>query len=104
MHMGAIQTYIVPFIIGSLMGLLYFMGLWQTVQRLASSEKPYRLLLFSYASRLTIALGGFYLFMDGPWERLAGVCLGFFIVRTLLVRTLGKVPESEPKGAAAWKS
>jgi len=102
--MGAVQTAIVPFFAGSLMGLLYFAGLWQTVRRLAVSPKPYRLLLYSYAGRLIVALGGFYLFMDGPWERLLAVCLGFLLARTVLVRTLGKVPGPQPKGATAWKS
>jgi len=102
--MGAVQTYAGPFLIGSLMGLLYFAGLWQTVQRLTGSQRPYRLLLYSYAGRLTLALGCFYLFLDGPWERLAAVILGFFAARTVLIRILGKDSRPSHQGVTAWKS
>jgi len=102
--MGALQLYIGPFVIGSLMGLLYFMGLWQTVRKLPESPKPYRLVLYSYFGRLAMALGGFYLFLNGPWERLAAVVLGFFTVRTVLIRILGKDRGPSHQGVTAWKS
>ena len=90
---------IFSFAFGSLMGLLYFSGLWQTVRRLADSPQPIRLLLFSFIGRLGLVVGGFYLIMDGSWERLAAAMLGFLIVRAFLVENLGRVP----KGATTWK-
>jgi hypothetical protein len=44
-------------------------------------------------------VGGFYLIMDGSWERLAAAMLGFLIVRAFLVENLGRVP----KGVTTWK-
>jgi F1F0 ATPase subunit 2 len=102
--MGTLQTYIAPFFIGNLMGLLYFAGLWQTVRRLPETPRPYRLMLYSYVGRLALALGGFYLFMDGPWERLAAVIAGFLAARTILVRILGRGPGPIRQGVTAWKS
>ena len=90
---------IFSFTFGSLMGLLYFSGLWQTVRRLADSPRPMRLLMLSSIGRTVLAVGGFYLIMDGSWERLAAAMLGFLIVRAFLVENLGRVP----KGATTWK-
>ena len=90
---------IFSFAFGSLMGLLYFSGLWQTVRRLADSPRPMRLLMISSIGRTVLAVGGFYLIMDGSWERLAAAMLGFLIVRAFLVENLGRVP----KGATTWK-
>jgi F1F0 ATPase subunit 2 len=90
---------IFSFAFGSLMGLLYFSGLWQTVRRLADSPRPMRLLMLSSIGRTVLAVGGFYLIMDGSWERLAAAMLGFLIVRAFLLENLGRVP----KGATTWK-
>lgn len=95
---------LIPFAAGVLIGFLYFFGLWQTVQRLSASPRPWRLLAISYLLRLIFALGGFYLLMDGAWERLAAAVAGFIIVRVVLTRTLGKTSPPFLKGAVAWKS
>jgi F1F0 ATPase subunit 2 len=58
-----------------------------------------RLLMLSSIGRTVLAVGGFYLIMDGSWERLAAAMLGFLIVRAFLVENLGRVP----KGATTWK-
>ena len=91
------------FAFGSLMSFLYFSGLWRTVRRLADSPRPIRLLMISSIGRTVLAVGGFYLIMDGSWERLASAMLGFLIVRAYLVENLGKVPRSSHQGATAWK-
>jgi F1F0 ATPase subunit 2 len=95
---------LVPLFAGGLLGLFYFAGLWQTLQRLPGARHPWRLLGLSYAGRLAVALGGFYLLMDGTWERLATAVVGFLLVRTLMIRGLGPKENLSPKGAPAWKS
>ena len=102
--MVSATTLLVPFILGSLIGLLYFTGLWQMVQRLPDAQTPLRILLLSYMGRMTLTLGGFYVIMDGAWERLAAAMVGFLILRTLLVRRFGRIPGSSPEGAILWKS
>ncbi len=102
--MKSIAMLTLPLLAGSLLGLLYFAGLWQTLQRLPGARHPWRLLLVSYAGRLAFALGGFYLLMDGAWERLAAAVIGFLAIRTLMIRSLGPKDNLSPKGAPAWKS
>ncbi|MGV8078458.1 MAG: ATP synthase subunit I [Syntrophales bacterium] len=97
-------TLITPCIAGGLIGFVYFAGLWQTVKRLPAARHPWRLFAVSYAARLAAALGGFYLLMDGAWERLAAAVVGFLMVRTLMVRGLGPKETLPPKGVPAWKS
>ncbi len=93
-----------PLVAGSLIGFLYFSGLWQTVQRLPDAPRPWRLLAVSYLQRLVLALGGFYLLMDGAWERLAAAVGGFIIVRIVMTKFLGKITSPAMKGAPVWKS
>jgi F1F0 ATPase subunit 2 len=102
--MVSATTLLVPFIFGSLIGLLYFSGLWQTVQRLPDARNPIRILLYSYIGRMTLTLGGFYVIMDGAWERLAAAMMGFLILRAFLVKRFGRIPGPSPKGAVLWKS
>lgn len=95
---------IVPLLTGCLLGILYFGGLWETVRRIPGSRRPYRLLVWSYLGRLSIVLGGFYLVMDGAWERLAACVAGFLAVRVIMIRGLGQTGNHSPKGVTAWKS
>ncbi|MCK9262727.1 MAG: ATP synthase subunit I [Deltaproteobacteria bacterium] len=72
------------------LGLVYFLILWFTVQRLCSSSTPGRLMISSYAARLALVLPGFYFIMDHRWERIAATLAGFIIVRAILTRLLGR--------------
>jgi len=102
--MDSLTPLLIPLLAGSLLGLVYFVGLWQTVKRLPGARHPWRLFAVSYASRMVAVLGGFYLLMDGVWERLAAAVVGFLVVRTLMVRGLGPKDTLPPKGVPAWKS
>ena len=102
--MVSVPTLLLPFILGSLIGLLFFSGLWDAVQRLPDARNPLRILLLSYMGRMTMTLGGFYVIMDGAWERLAAAMAGFLILRAFVVRRCGRIPGPSPKGALSWKS
>lgn len=78
------------FIVGTAIGGVYFVGLWETIRRLPDVEKPVRRIALSYALRMTLALSGFYFVMQGEWERLAAAMVGFLLMRELLLRRLGK--------------
>jgi len=71
---------------GAGLGLFYYGGLWLTVQRVTSCRWPALVTLGSFFVRTAVTLAAFYLVMDGRWERLAASLLGFFILRTILVR------------------
>lgn len=77
---------ILAFLAGLLLGLLYFGGLWLTVQRLPAARHPGVLTLASLIIRLGVTLAVFYLVMAGRWERLLVCLAGFFLVRFVLIR------------------
>jgi len=84
---------IVSVVIGAVMGAFYFGGLWLTVRRLATDEKPALLLFGSFLVRSGVVLSGFYFVTDGRWERLVACLVGFLAARTLLICRLRDVGE-----------
>ena len=78
------------FFIGIVLGGAYFAGLWETVRKLPDAEKPFRRITLSFALRMALVLSGFYLVMQGEWERLASAMIGFLLMREMLLRRLGK--------------
>jgi len=71
---------------GLALGLFYFGGLWLTVRRIACGKRPALLMLSSFVVRLLVTLCGFYLVMDGSWERLLACLAGFLVMRFVLTR------------------
>ncbi len=84
-------------VVGVGLGVFYFGVLWLTVKKLPGSQCPGLLALGSYLGRLAVVLAGFYLVMDGHWERLFASVSGFFIVRAVGIR-LARIPR---KGLSA---
>jgi len=78
------------FLAGIGLGGAYFAGLWETVRKLPDAEKPVRRVALSFALRMALVLSGFYLVMQGDWQRLAAAMVGFLLMRELLLRRLGK--------------
>jgi len=83
---------------GMAIGVIYFGGLWLTVQRLPRSSKPVRLLLLSAVVRLGLALGGFYLVLRHGWAALLASLAGSVLTRLFLIRWLAQ--EQASKGGA----
>jgi F1F0 ATPase subunit 2 len=77
---------------GSGLGVIFFGGLWLTLLNLPTTRRPLLLTLGSLAGRMGIALLGFYLIMDGSWQRLIACVLGFFLVRQVFIRWLKPAP------------
>ncbi len=88
---GYLLELVVCMVVGTGLGVFYFGGLWLTVKRLPGSSCPGLLALGSYLGRTAVVFGGFYLVMDGHWERLLASVSGFFIVRAASVR-LARLP------------
>ncbi|HSV86304.1 MAG TPA: ATP synthase subunit I [Levilinea sp.] len=78
-------------IAGFLVGLAFFWTLWLTVQRLPKSSNPGMLLFGSYLLRTAVAIGIFYVIMDGRWQRMVALIIGFIIARFVMVRREGKI-------------
>lgn len=79
---------ITSFASGALLGAFYFGGLWLTVRRVAAAQQPALLLFMSFLVRAGAVLTGFYLVMDGRWERVVGCMVGFVLARSVLIRFL----------------
>ncbi|ERT09570.1 N-ATPase, AtpR subunit [Lyngbya aestuarii BL J] len=71
---------------GIVLGTFYFTSLWITVQQLPTTLWPLRLTIGSLLGRMGIVLLGFYLIIDGEWQRALIGLVGFLVARTLLIR------------------
>lgn len=79
--------------LGMILGAFYFMTLWQTVNRLPRIKNRLRLMVISYALRLTVLLTAFYFIVqNGHWERLVSALLGFVLMRVIYTRHVAPQP------------
>jgi F1F0 ATPase subunit 2 len=76
------------------LGLVYFYGLWLTVRLLPKVRWPVPVLIGSFTLRTAAVLGGFFLAMDGRWERMMACLCGFILARVALFSRLR--PEQPP--------
>ena len=72
---------ILAFIVGLLLGTIFFGGLWFTVKKLATSKIPALWFLGSFLLRVGITLTGFYYISSGSWQRLLICVAGFITAR-----------------------
>jgi F1F0 ATPase subunit 2 len=82
--MNEVLYSIVTFIIGLLLGTLFFGGLWFTVKKAVTSKKPALWFVGSFLFRTGITLIGFYYTSLGNWQRLLICMLGFIIARLVI--------------------
>ncbi|MEI6520487.1 MAG: ATP synthase subunit I [bacterium] len=73
-------------IAGFLLGMLFFGGLWWTIQKSISSKIPALWFIGSMLLRTGITLAGFYFVANGHWERLLICAVGFAIARFIVTR------------------
>jgi F1F0 ATPase subunit 2 len=73
-------------LLGSLLGGVFFGGLWWTIRKGVSSKVPALWFLGSILLRTTLTVVGFYLVGRGDWHRLLACLLGFLLARTLATR------------------
>jgi F1F0 ATPase subunit 2 len=82
-------------VMGVLIGLIFFGGLWWTVRKVVSVKHPAFWVFASLMLRMTIALAGFYFISEGHWERLPVCLLGFFIARLVVTRLTSPPAEQD---------
>ena len=71
---------------GILLGVIFFAGLWWTVQKGLVSAHPALWFLGSLLIRTTLTVAGFYLVAAGSWQKLVACLLGFLLIRLILTR------------------
>ena len=69
---------------GTILGTIFYGGLWWTVRRAVTSRRPTPWFLGSLLVRMGLALTGLYLVSGGHWERLLACLLGFVMVRLVM--------------------
>jgi F1F0 ATPase subunit 2 len=74
---------------GGLIGLVYFGGLWLTIRYVTEKQGPNWLLLASFVGRAVIAVAAFVWLVNGRLPDLIAALIGFFLMRTILIRRLG---------------
>lgn len=70
---------------GAIVSLLYFAGLWWTVQRIAGARHPLALLALSFVFRAALAAGALWLMMQGEIVRLLVALAAFLLVRAAVL-------------------
>lgn len=73
---------------GLFLGVLYFLGLWYTLQKLPHNGHPALIIISSFLLRLAILLGGLYWIMAGDVFRLGVALLGVLVGRILIMHRL----------------
>jgi F1F0 ATPase subunit 2 len=90
------------FLVGSLLGAIYFGGLWWTVRKIHQSQRPLSLYFGSLFARLAVVLGGLFLMLKTcDWPALVAAMVGFLVVRAASVRFARQMsPEPSAKETA----
>ena len=85
---------LVPALMGGVaLGILFFGGLWWTVQKGVHSERPASWFFTSFLLRTTLVMAGLYYISSGHWPRLL-VCLLGCIIGRLIVMRLSRLQKS----------
>ena len=84
-----IGALLLALVTGALLGMIFFGGLWWTVQKGFASKQPALWFFGSLLLRTGIVLAGFYLVGRGHWERLLVCMVGFLVARLIVTLRLG---------------
>jgi F1F0 ATPase subunit 2 len=91
-----IPALLLALVAGLLLGVFFFGGLWWTVQKGVTSERPALWFLVSLLLRTGVILAGFFFVAQNHWSRLVMCLLGFLIARVVVVKRLTQEPAEEP--------
>ena len=81
---------------GVVLSLIYFGGLWYTLNHMQRWRSPWVLIAISFLVRNAVVLIAFYFLILQHWSALVAAFIAFMITRQMLVRQLGN-PEEEKK-------
>jgi F1F0 ATPase subunit 2 len=95
----AAAGWLVPALAGALLALVYFAGLWWTVQRVVHARHPVALVAVSFVVRTALVVGALWLVMDGRVVRLLAALGGFLVVRAAVLWRVRTGAHRPPAGA-----
>ncbi len=94
MNYNLIQLSVV-FLAGTVLGLIYFGGLWLTLRRIHKIRYPGLLLLISFVTRIATVMLAFYFVMAGEWENIVMCLAGFLVMRHFMIHIIQSVETSQ---------
>ncbi|MGC9314295.1 MAG: ATP synthase subunit I [bacterium] len=76
---------------GGIVGLVFFGGLWLSVKSIPTAKNPAAFMLLSFVARIAVFVAAFYAIAKwGNWAHLVIALASALIVRSILIRTIGK--------------
>jgi F1F0 ATPase subunit 2 len=84
--MNETWTWIWAGMAGVLLGMLFFGGLWWTVRKSVSSQRPALWFFGSFLLRMSLTLAGFYWVAGDQWQRLLACLVGFIFARWMVMQ------------------
>jgi len=73
------------------LGVLFFGGLWWTVNKSVTSRRPGLLVFISLIVRLSVILAGFYVVAGARWQEWLACLVGFVVSRFLVTRFISSL-------------
>lgn len=77
--------FILSIFAGISLGVIYFGGLWYTVNMIAKLRRPWILVTVSFLARNAIVLVGFYFLMIHHWSNLVAAFIAFILTRQVMI-------------------
>lgn len=79
---------VIALVVGVIAGVVFFGGLWLTVNRMMTARHPVLLMIASLLVRAAIVLALFYIVSAGDVYRIVASLAGFLLARFVVVRRL----------------
>ena len=95
--MNETLTLVLSWVAGGVLGAIFFGGLWWTVRKGISSERPALWFFGSLLVRMSITLAGFYFVGGRHWDRLLLCLLGFVVARMAVTCLTRLSKEYDPR-------
>lgn len=90
MEMNEILNLVPSVLAGIVLGIIFFGGLWFTVNKGLNSKKPTLIFFGSLIIRMAIILTGFYIVGGDNWQKMLACLVGFLIARIVITNITKK--------------
>jgi F1F0 ATPase subunit 2 len=97
MKMNEIINMLPSLVLGAVLGIIFFGGLWLTINKALHSKKVALLFVVSFILRIAIVLAGLYYVSQNSWQKMLVCLAGFLIARTVIIRITQKTHHSKVK-------
>ena len=78
----------IPFLIGALLGTIYFGGLYFSTRKIAEVKHPALLMVISFILRMGILVGVFFYVSKGGYQDMLLTLIGVILIRFAMIFAL----------------